>query len=139
MASPFLFGLLRKLPRSPLKVAAPAAPITLVCKVVMNSKSERILTELLIARAFLKLSSIPAEGSQLTVTLASVGNCEIRMFLAEQAADFDGVSLFWLELLDHGANMSVDSFRCITIKDAAPAFEELMSQAICLNNPDGTE
>jgi len=88
----------------------------------MNSRSERILTELLIARAFFKLSSIPADSSQATVTLASVGNCEIRMFLGEQAADVDGVSLFWLELFDHGTNMSVDRFRCVTIRDAAPVF-----------------
>jgi hypothetical protein len=102
----------------------------------MNSRSERILTELLIARAFVKLSSIPAESSQPTVTLASVGNCEIRMFLGEQATEVDGASLFWLELLDHDTDMSVDSFRCGTIKDAAPVFDELMSQAICLNGPD---
>ena len=151
MASPCLSGLLCNLhlepvacgpkqmaPRGPLKVAVPAAPITLLFKVVMNSRSERILNELLIARAFLKLSSIPAEGSQPIVTLASVGNCEIRMFLGEQAGDVDGVSLFWLELLDHGANMSVDSFRCVTIKDAASVFEELMSQAACLNNSDAS-
>ena len=101
----------------------------------MNSRSERILTELLIARAFVKLSSIPEESSQTTVTLASVGSCDIRMFLGEQA-DVDGVSLFWLELFDLGINMSVDSFRCVTIKDAAPVFEELMSQAVCLSSPD---
>jgi hypothetical protein len=100
----------------------------------MNSRSERILTELLIARAFVKLSSIPEESSQTTLTLASVGNCEIRMFLGEQA-DVDGASLFWLELFDLGTNMAVDSFRCVTIRDAALAFEELMSQAACLNNP----
>jgi hypothetical protein len=101
----------------------------------MNSRSERILTELLIARAFVKLSSIPEESSQKTVTLAAVGSCDIRMFVGEQA-DVDGVSLFWLELFDLRTNTSVDSFRCVTIKDAAPAFEELMSLAVWLNRPD---
>ena len=101
----------------------------------MNSRSERILTELLIARAFVKLSCIPEESSQRTVTLASVGTCDIRMFLGDHD-DVEGVSLFWLELFDLCTNMTVDSFRCVTIKDAAPVFEELMSQAVRLNGPD---
>jgi hypothetical protein len=118
------------------KIADPCGAPTPCIRFVMNSSSERVLTELLIARALVNLSSIPAESLQPTVTLASIGNCEIRMFLGKQAADVDGVSLFWLELLDYGTNLSVDSVRCSTIREAAPVFEHMMSQAACLNRAD---
>jgi hypothetical protein len=41
--------------------------------------------------------------------LASIGNCEIRMFRSPKA-DLDGAPLFWLELIDHSIKTSVDSF-----------------------------
>jgi hypothetical protein len=105
----------------------------------MNSTSERMPTELLIARAYVKLSSVPEE-SEPSVTLASIENCEIRMFLMSEAGS-DSMSLFWLELLDHGTKTSVDSFRCDKISDAAPVFENFKSQAACLNKlgPGGAE
>ncbi len=101
----------------------------------MNSTSERMLTELLVARAFFKLSSIPAENSAAVVSLASVGNCEIRMLRGSQT-DPETTALFWLELFDHGAGRSIDSFRCDKIEDAAPIFEYMMFQATGLNSPD---
>ena len=96
----------------------------------MNSTSETTPYELRIASAYLKLSCIPLESSGASVSLASIGTCEIRMF-REQKADLDGAPLFWLELLDRGT--SVDSFRCHDLKDAAPVFEYLLSQAAHLN------
>ena len=106
----------------------------------MNCTSDTKLIELRIARAYVKLSCIPEDSSEASVSLASVGYCEIRMFRAREA-DFDDTALFWLELLDHGANASVDSFRCHKIKDAVPVFEDFMSQAADLNKPerDGAE
>ena len=56
------------------------------------------------------------------------------MFVGWQS-DLVGMALFWLELFDHGAGKSVDSFRCYRIKDAVPVFEEFMSQAARLNSP----
>ncbi|MGC1531911.1 MAG: hypothetical protein WA832_14690 [Bradyrhizobium sp.] len=102
---------------------------------VMNSTSERKLTELLIARAFFKLSSVPLEFSAAVVSLTSVGNCEIRM-LGTSQNDPDTTALFWLELFDHDRGMSIDSFRCDKIEDAAPVFEYMMVQATGLNGPD---
>ena len=61
---------------------------------------ETTLTELKIARAYGKLSSIPANGPEASVLLASIGSCEIRMFRGPEAA-LDGTPLFWLELIDH--------------------------------------
>jgi len=100
---------------------------------VMNSTSERKLTELLIARAFFKLSSIPLEISAAVVSLISVGNCEIRMFRRPEVDPGTTTALFWLELFDHGTGRPVDSFRCERIADAAPVFEDLMSEAVYLN------
>jgi hypothetical protein len=66
----------------------------------MNSTPERLLTELRIARAYVKLSSVPEDGSKPSVSLAYIGNCEIRMFRGPEA-DLDGMTLFWLELFDN--------------------------------------
>jgi hypothetical protein len=82
-----------------------------------------------------KLSSILEDGPKASVSVTWVGNCEVRMFRGPET-DFDNRALFWLELFDHGTRMSVDGFRCLNIKDAAPAFDILMSQLASLNNPD---
>ena len=100
----------------------------------MNSTSERMLTELQIARAYVELSSILEDGSKASVSLAWIGNCELRMFRGPKT-DFDSRALFWLELFDHGTRVSVDSFRCHNIEDATPAFEVLMSQVAALTIP----
>jgi hypothetical protein len=100
----------------------------------MNSTSERMLTELRIAKAYVELASILEDGSKASVSLAWIGNCELRMFRGPKT-DFDSRALFWLELFDHGTRVSVDSFRCHSIEDATPAFEVLMSQVAALNNP----
>src|SRR5437660_10032836 len=100
----------------------------------MNSTSERMAAELLIARAFGRLSSLPDQGSEATVSLASLGNCEVRMFRSWQA-HLESMPLFWLELFDHGARMSVDSFLCHKLKDAAPIVNDFMSQAALLSGP----
>ena len=74
------------------------------------------------------------DGSEASVSLASIGNSEIRMFRGREA-DLDSKALFWLELVDHGTKTSVDSFRCQKIKDAVPVFENFLSQAVDLNKP----
>jgi hypothetical protein len=99
--------------------------------------SERTHAELLISKAYAKLSAIPKDGSQASVSLASIGSYEVRMFLRRRP-DLNGVPQFWLELFDHGTRRSVDSFLCHQVKDAAPIFEEFMSHAAYLNkSPPG--
>ena len=94
----------------------------------MNSMPEATHTELLIARAYVKLSCIPEDSPEAMVSLASIGNCEIRMF---RGPDFDvyGVPLFWLELFDHSSKTSSDGFSCHTIKEAVAIFDDFASQA----------
>lgn len=101
---------------------------------------ERMHAEFLISKAYVKLSTIRKDGSEASVSLASIGSCEVRMFLRGQAHS-DGMPLFWLELFDHDTRTSLDSFRCHKIKDAAPVFEDFMLEAAYLNKlpPGGSE
>ena len=94
--------------------------------------SEKTFSELRIARAYVRLLCIPKNNSEASVSLASIGSCEIRMFRGPEV-DFDGVPLFWLELFDHGTKTSVDGCSCHRIKDAVPLFDDFMSQADRLN------
>jgi len=95
---------------------------------IVTNTSDRTFTELRIARAYVELSSIPENGSEASVLLATIGNYEIRMFL-RPGADLDGLPLFWLELFDHSTKRSVDGFCCHSIKDAAPIFDDFNSEA----------
>jgi hypothetical protein len=96
----------------------------------MNSTAESVLIELRIARAYVRHSSMDADGPKASVSLAKVGNCELRMFRGPEN-DFDSKALFWLELFDHGTITS--------LKDATPAYELLMAQFLKMTDPDRAE
>ena len=98
----------------------------------MSNTPDRTFTELRIARAYVKLSCIPEDSSEASVSLASIENCEIRMFRGREA-DLEGMPLFWLELFDHSTKTSVDGFSCHRIKDAGPIFDDFVAQANRLN------
>ena len=97
--------------------------------------SDRTLTELKIARAYVKLCSISDPGA--SVSLASIGSHEIRM-LASPAADLDSAPLFWLELFDRGTKTSLDSFCCHRLKDAVPVVSDFFAQMDDLDNAGET-
>jgi hypothetical protein len=98
---------------------------------ICNS-SERTLAELRIARAYIRLSSLPEDSPEASVLLASIGSGEIRM-LRGPTICVDGVPLFWLELFDHSTKTSVDSFLCYRLKDAVPILADFISQADGMN------
>ena len=102
------------------------------------SSSERTLTELKIARAYVKLSSIQEDSPEASVLLASIGSCEIRMFRGVEL-QLDGAPLFWLELFDHSAKTSIDSFICHVLKDAVAVFDDFVLQAAHLNESGGVD
>jgi hypothetical protein len=58
------------------------------------------------------------------VSLAQIGNYEIRMLEASKA---DG-PLFLIELFDHDAQSSVDSCVCDDIEEGVAAFEDFISR-----------
>jgi hypothetical protein len=97
--------------------------------------------ELRIAQAYVKLLCIPEGSFETSLSLAWIGNCEIRMFGGSHA-DPDSMTLFWLELFDHGTKTSVDSFGCRDVEDAVARFEDFIAQAGHLYEaaePDGLE
>ena len=90
---------------------------------------EKTPTELRIARAYVRLCSIiPEDSPAASVSLASIGSHEIRMFRGPEV-DLDGVPLFWLELFDHSTKTSIDSFCCHRLKDAVPVVCNFLAQA----------
>ena len=99
--------------------------------------SEWTSTELRIARAYVRLCSISEDSPKASVSLASIGSHEIRM-LGGSAIDIDSAPLFWLELFDHGAKTSLDSFCCRRLKDAAPVVSDFFAQMDDLNNAGET-
>jgi hypothetical protein len=96
---------------------------SIVCKM-----SDSKFSELRITRAYIKLLCIPeGEHGGRMVSLARVGNNEIRMVEASQTNSADA-PLFWMELFDHDAQSSVDSCACYNIKKAAAVFEDFISR-----------
>jgi len=89
----------------------------------MSKISDNALSKMRIARAYVQILCILEDRSDASVSLASIGNCEIRMFVGSKAHS-DGMSLSWLELFDHDAKTSVDSYSCHKIEDAVAVFED---------------
>jgi hypothetical protein len=98
--------------------------------------SDNALSKMRIARAYIQILCILEDRSEASVSLASIGNCEIRMLVRSKAHP-DDMSLLWLELFDNDAKTSVDSFSCHKIEDAVAIFEDFIAQAERLN--DGTK
>jgi len=98
----------------------------------VSRTSDKTFTELRIAQAYMKLLGISRGAPWASVSLAWIGNCEIRLFEGSQP-DKDNKTLFWLELFDHGAKLSIDTFSCNEIADAAVIFEDFIAQATDLN------
>ena len=99
-----------------------------------DSTSGRALTQLKIAQAYVRLSSIPDDDAATSVSIAFVATCEIRMVRLPEV-DLDDVALFWLELFDLGANLSIDSCCCHRIEDAVPIFEAFVAEASATRQP----
>ena len=61
-----------------------------------------------------------------TMSLVWIGDHEIRIFVFSAAADD---TLFWIELFDHAAPASVNSYACRKLAIAADVFEEFCAEA----------
>jgi hypothetical protein len=62
------------------------------------------------------------------VSLARIGDYEVRMFETATADSADG-PLFWMELFNHGRRLSVDSCSCYEIEQAVIVLEGFVSHA----------
>ncbi len=92
----------------------------------MSAIAEDNLVKLRISRAYIKLVCLP-EGDVRMISLAWIGNCEIRMRDA-QPTGISKEPLFVLELFDHDAQLPLDSHVCYEIAEGAAAFEAFVSR-----------
>jgi hypothetical protein len=94
---------------------------SIVCKI-----SEGEFGKLRITRAYIKLLCIP-EGDVKMVSLARIGNYEVRML--EASEDSSGAApLFSLELFDHDAQSSVDLCVCNDIGEGVASYQDFISR-----------
>jgi hypothetical protein len=97
---------------------------SIVCKV-----SHDTFSKLRIAQVYIKLLGILEGKSEARmVSLARIGDYEIRMFEGTQVSSADA-PLFWMELFDHNARASVDSCSYHRIEDAGALFQDFILQA----------
>ena len=87
---------------------------------------DNTFSTLRVTRAYIKLLCIPEDETKL-VSLAQIGNCEIRMLEAAKADSDDG-SLFLIELFDHESQSVVDSCVCHDIEEGVTAFDNFVSR-----------
>ena len=92
-----------------------------MCK---NSNIE--FSKLRISRAYIKLLCIP-EGAAKTVSLARIGNYEVRMLESSQSGS-DAAPLFSIELFDHDAQSPVDNCICYSLDEGTAAFQDFISR-----------
>jgi hypothetical protein len=79
-----------------------------------------------ISRAYITLLCIP-KGVEKIVSLASIGNCEIRMLETSQIG-CNAAPLFSIELFDHDGQSPVDSCICYSLDEGAAAFQDFISR-----------
>jgi hypothetical protein len=92
----------------------------------MSRAFEYNFTSLRISQALISLQCQP-EGGRKTVSLAWIGDFEIRM----HPAPLTGAEkpLFILDIFDHDAARSIDSRACHTLADGAAAFDDFLLMA----------
>jgi hypothetical protein len=78
----------------------------------------------------------PRQRSNFIRIGRTVASCVIRMLRGPEL-DLNGVPLFWLELFDLSAGLSLDSCCCHRIEDAVPVFEGFVAQAAAMSQPGG--
>ena len=83
-------------------------------------------SQLRISRAYIKLLCIP-EGDAKIVSLARIGNYEVRMLECSQS-DSDTAPLFSIELFDHDEQSRVDVRSCVGIDEGAAAYRDFISR-----------
>ena len=82
------------------------------------------LTTLRISRAYVSLLSHP-EGEAATISLAWIGDYEIRMHAAAPTGAVKQ-PLFIVDIFDHDAQLCIDSRACHAVAEGAAAFDEFL-------------
>jgi hypothetical protein len=102
-----------------------AANSSLSSLIVCNS-SDIKFSKLRISRAYIKLLCLP-RGAEKIVSVARIGNCEIRMLESSQISCI-AAPLFSIELFDHDGQSPVDSCICYSLGEGAAAFQDFISR-----------
>ena len=103
---------------------------------IVSEMSDKMLGKLQNASACVRFLRLPEGSFETSVSLAWIGSCEVRIFEGPRVTS-DGMPVFWLELFDHSAKMSVDSFSCREIEDAVVILEDFFAQADQLKDASG--
>ena len=93
----------------------------------MGAITESDFIRLGISRAYSDLVCLP-EGVARIISLAWIGNCEIRMMEAPSTGKVADGRLFLLELFDHDGQSPVESRVCYSIDEAAITLEAFVSR-----------
>ena len=93
----------------------------------MGAITESNFIRLGISRAYSDLVCLP-EGVTRIISLAWIGNCEIRMMEAPSTGKVADGRLFLLELFDHDGQSPVESRVCYSIDEAAITLEAFVSR-----------
>jgi hypothetical protein len=91
---------------------------------IVGAISDSNFSKLRITRAYINLLCLP-QGDVGMISLAWIGNYEVRMLDVPQTAD---EPLFLIELFDHDAQSQLDSRVCYEIEQGAAAFEAFVSR-----------
>jgi hypothetical protein len=97
-----------------------------VPRMIVCEATDIEFSKLRISRAYIKLLCIP-EGAEKIVSLARIGNYEVRMLECPQS-NSDATLLFSIELFDHDAQSPVDVCSCCGIDEGAAAYREFISR-----------
>jgi hypothetical protein len=90
---------------------------------------DETLGELRLTQAYIELLSISEKGpGTRAIPVVRIGNYEIRIFQLSQNGS-DSEPTIWIELFDHGTQLSIDSSRCREIEEALVVFNEFVAQA----------
>lgn len=94
----------------------------------MGGALEYNLTTLRISRAYVSLLSRPEGGDATAISLAWIGDFEIRMHAAVPTSAAEQ-PLFIIDIFDHDAQLFIDSRACHTVAEGAVAFDEFLHMA----------
>ena len=94
---------------------------------VVGRALEYNLTTLRVSRAYVSLLSRP-ESDAAAVSLAWIGDCEIRMHAAP-ATSAAKQPLFIIDIFDHDTQRFIDSRTCYAVAEGAVAFDEFLGMA----------
>jgi hypothetical protein len=83
------------------------------------------LTTLRVSRAYVSLLSRP-EGDAAAISLARIGDYEIRMHAAPPIGAAARRPLFIVDIFDHDAQLCIDSRACYAVAEGAVAFDEFL-------------